>query len=92
MEPFGPHANYLKELERRSRESRVHSPHQLTGLTIASILHDLKHKSLYIKLVKEGDPDFLLQLAKSIAERNDINNHGAYFMTMVKEHNSKKKL
>jgi len=50
---------------------------------IAEILHDDKHKALYIKLAKERNQNKLLELAKGIAERPNIKNKGAYFMKMV---------
>lgn len=73
---------YLKELKRRARESRVYKKYQLTGLEIAQILEDEKHKSLYIKLAKENDSRKLLELAKNIAERKNVRNKGAYFMKL----------
>jgi hypothetical protein len=75
--------DYLDELRKRARESRVYSKHQLVGLEIAQILCDEEHKSLYIKLAKEHDSDKLLRLAKSIAERKNIKNKGAYFMKLL---------
>jgi hypothetical protein len=77
---------YLEELARRSKESRVYRKYQLTGLLIAEILHDEKHKSLYIKLAKTGNGDRLLALAKDVAERKNIKNKGAYFMRIATNH------
>jgi hypothetical protein len=77
------HKNYLKELRKRAKESRVYRKHQLIGLEIAHILHDEKHKSLYIKLAKEQNPDTLLALAKEVAERTQVRNRGAYFMKLL---------
>ena len=74
--------DYLEELKKRKKESRVYSEHQLVGLLIAEILEDDKHKSLYIKLAKENDSDKLLRLAKSVAERKNVENKGAYFMKL----------
>ena len=74
---------YLKELARRSKESRIYRKYQLTGLLIAEILHDEKHKALYIKLAKEGNGERLLALAKDVAERKNIKNKGAYFMRLA---------
>jgi hypothetical protein len=76
--------NYLKELKRRAKESRVYKKYQLIGLEIAKLLDDEKHKSLYIKLAKERGTELLLGLAKEIAERANIKNKGAYFMTCLK--------
>lgn len=85
--------NYLEILKERSKQSRVYKKYQLTGLMIAEILHDDKHKALYIKLAKEHSQAKLLELAKGIAERQNIKNKGAYFMRMVqvlkKEKNGK---
>ena len=69
---------YLSNLRARSKNTRVTTSHQLMGLMIATTLRDLDHRALYIKLAKEGNPDYLLSLAKSIAEKPDIKNHGAY--------------
>ena len=76
--------DYLKELKKRSKESRVYRKYQLEGLEIAQILRDESHKSLYIKLAKEGDAESLRRLAKSIAENRNIKRKGAYFMSCVK--------
>ncbi|MDO8601853.1 MAG: hypothetical protein Q7R62_01840 [bacterium] len=75
--------NYLKDLKERGKESRVYHSHQFVGLEIAVLLHDLEHKSLYIKMAKIHNPDRLLALAKSVAEKRDVKNPGAYFMKLV---------
>ena len=74
---------YMDELKKRSRESRVYKEYQLMGLLIAEALEDEKHKSLYIKLAKEHDGDELLKIAKDVAERANIENKGAYFMKIL---------
>jgi len=74
---------YITELKRRAKESHVYRNYQLTGLEIADILHDRSHKSLYIKLAKEGNARRLLAAAKDVAERKDVKNPGAYFMKVV---------
>ena len=76
---------YLKELVARRKRSHVHTRHQLIGLLIAEALGDRAHKSLYIKMAKEGDPDMLLSLAKDVGERGNVANRGAYFMTTAHE-------
>lgn len=76
-------AAYLKEIARRGKESHVYQKHQLVGLMIAELLHDEKHKSLYMKLAKTKNPDDLIALAKDIADRKNINNKGAYFMSII---------
>jgi hypothetical protein len=76
--------DYLKELKKRAKESRVYKEYQLDGLEIAQLLKDEKHKSLYIKLAKEGDAQKLRRIAKTIAENKNIRNKGAYFMWQLK--------
>ncbi len=75
--------DYLEKLKKRSKESRVYKKHQLFGLEISEILNDQKHKTLYIKLAKENNPENLLRLAKQVAEKKDVLNKGAYFMKIV---------
>jgi len=75
--------NYIEKLFERSQESKIYKKFQLTGLEIASILEDEKHKALYIKLAKQMKEDVLLELAKNIAEKKDIKNKGAYFMKVL---------
>jgi hypothetical protein len=74
---------YVTELKRRGKESHVYTKFQLIGLEISQILNDEKHKALYIKLAKDNNPEMLLGLAKDVAERSNINNKGAYFMSLV---------
>jgi len=80
---------YIKTIQERSKKSHIYSRHQSMGLLLADILGDQEHKSLYIKLAKEGDEQQLLTLAKDISQRKNIRNKGAYFMKMLSE--SKKK-
>jgi len=75
--------DYIELLKKRSEESKVYSPHQLAGLLIAEILNDNGHKSLYMKLAKKHGADKLLKLAKSVADRKNIKNKGAYFMKLL---------
>ena len=74
---------YLQKLKKRGRESRVYRSYQLVGLEIAQLLGDEKHKALYIKLVKQGDAQRLLGLAKEISQKKNVKNKGAYFMTTM---------
>lgn len=74
---------YLKQLQDRGKDSHVYHSHQFIGLEIAMMLHDLEHKSLYIKMAKFHNPDRLLALAKSVVEKRDVKNPGAYFMKLV---------
>lgn len=76
---------YLEALKSRARRSRTYTSYQALGLDIAAILNDWDHKTLYIKLAKDGDPHRLLEVAKSVAERKDIANKGAYFMRVLSE-------
>jgi hypothetical protein len=76
-------SQYLKGLKERGKESHVYHSHQSVGLEIAALLHDTGHKSLYIKMAKIHNPDRLLSLAKSVMEKRDIKNPGAYFMKLV---------
>ncbi len=86
---------YLEVIRERAKQSRVYSEHQLVGLIVAQVLHDEKHKSLYMKLAKSCGTEKILQLAKSVAERKRVKNKGAYFMRMLEIekqiHPSKKK-
>ena len=75
---------YLEVLKQRARESRIYKPCQAIGLDITDLLKDLEHKSLYMRLAKQYDNHALLQLAKQIAERKDVVNKGAYFMSALK--------
>jgi len=74
---------YIDELRERGKTSRVYREHQLIGLIVAQVLDDEKHKSLYIKLAREYGSEKMLQLAKSVAERERVKNKGAYFMRML---------
>ncbi|MCL5017223.1 MAG: hypothetical protein M1155_00955 [Patescibacteria group bacterium] len=76
---------YLKTLEKRSKESRVYKPFQSTGLMLAEILDDQKHKAIYMRLCKIYDNQELIRKARDVAERKSVENKGAYFMKMLKE-------
>jgi hypothetical protein len=73
---------YFFDLALRVKASKVYQPHQLIGLRLAELLNDLTHKSLYMKLAKKHDGNQLLALAGSIAENKNVNNKGAYFMSV----------
>ena len=75
--------DYLQILRDRAKKSRVYKKYQLTGLLIAQLLEDEKHKSLYIKLAKKYNGDELLRIAKDISERKKIKNKGGYFMRIL---------
>ena len=72
--------DYIKTLKERGKQSHVYKKFQLTGLIIAQLLEDEKHKSLYIKLAKEYNNEELMRLAKDVSERKKIEHKGAYFM------------
>lgn len=74
---------YLRELSKRSGQSRAYKSYQTIGLEVADILGDFEHKSLYIKLVKEHGEDKILRIAKTVAEKKDVKNKGAYFMKVL---------
>ncbi len=76
---------YLEILKKRGKESHVYKKFQLTGLLIAQLLNDEKHKSLYIKLAKKHGSDDLLRIAKDVSERKKIQNKGGYFMTVLQK-------
>lgn len=85
MDPLGKIAgSYLQELRRRSEESHAYKSYQLTGLEIANILEDWEHKSLYIRLAKDRGESRMMQLAKEVAEKKNVENKGAYFMMVIK--------
>lgn len=77
--------DYLNKLKKRGSESKVYKKHQLVGLEIARVLEDEKHKSLYIKLAKDNNQEKLMWLAKEIAEKKNVKNKGAYFMSVLKK-------
>lgn len=80
---FNSKNKYIANLKKRSEGSGVHHSHQFLGLEIATLLKDYKHKSLYIKMAKEYDGAELLALAKDVARRADVENSGAYFMSIT---------
>lgn len=82
---------YLEELRKRAKKSRVYQDYQLIGLEVANLLGDIKHKSLYIKLAKEYRNVDILKLAKEIAEKKEIQNKGAYFTKIFFEKYKPKK-
>lgn len=81
---------YFETLKERAKTSRVYRPYQMTGLTLAEILDDNEHKSLYMRLSKIYDNSELIRLAKTLAERKNIDNKGAYFMRLLQASDIKK--
>lgn len=82
---------YLEILKERAKTSRVYRKYQLTGLLIAQLLNDEKHKSLYIKLAKTRNQQKLMSIAKDVSERKNIRNKGAYFMRILQIIQGRKK-
>ncbi len=76
---------YLQTLAKRSKESRVYNPNQMTGLTLAELLKDPEHKAIYMRLAKLYDNEELIQLAKRVAESKNVRNRGGYFMRMLQQ-------
>lgn len=75
--------DYLKKLQKRANNSRISRKFQLVGLEISLLLEDPEHKALYIKLAKENDSDMLMNLAKEISRKKNIDRKGAYFMKVL---------
>lgn len=75
--------DYLKKLRERAKKSRLRTRHQFVGLKISKDLGDEKHKSLYMKLSKEGNPAKLEWLAADITNRKNVEKKGAYFMRVL---------
>lgn len=82
--------DYIKTLKDRNKKSHVYKKFQMMGLEIARLLNDEKHKSLYIKLAKEKNPETLLAIAKDVSQRKNIENKGGYFMKILQEKFPKK--
>lgn len=74
------------------KNSRVYREHQSTGLMLARLLGDIKHKVLYIRLAKQYPVSFLMSLASDIASRDGVKNRGAYFMKVLQQSGKKPKL
>lgn len=77
--------DYLKTLSERKKSTRVFKDFQHTGLVIAQMLDDEKHKALYIKLAKNINKQILMSTAKDVAERSEVENRGAYFMELIRQ-------
>lgn len=75
--------NYLATIKNRAKKSHIYRQFQETGLAIAELLNDQKHKALYIKLAKEYDQQTLLSIAKDVSQRTQIENKGGYFMKVL---------
>ncbi|MCX7589346.1 MAG: hypothetical protein N2Z85_00180 [Patescibacteria group bacterium] len=84
MDKFANLNDYLEQLKKRKKQSKIYQKYQLTGLILADLLKDKKHKTLYIKLAKQINNDKLIEIAKLIKENEKIKNPGAYFMWKLK--------
>ena len=76
---------YLKELAERTKTSHIYRKYQATGVALAELLQDKKHTALYIKLAKQANNEELIRIAKTITEKKDISNYGAYFMKVIQQ-------
>ena len=83
MDSFEEKDTYMRTLRERKKISKIYQFHQLLGLELATILDDEKHKSFYMKLAKEKNPEKLLGMAKDVASRKQVRNKGAYFMRII---------
>jgi hypothetical protein len=81
---------YFDLLKERAKKSKVYRPYQLTGLTLAEILEDPEHKSLYMRLAKIYDNHELIRIAKNLSDKKNIENRGAYFMKILHASDIKK--
>ena len=81
--------SYMDRLKERGEGGRVTKSYQMTGLQLANILDDQKHKGLYMRLAKKYNNNDLMILAKDVADRPNISNRGAYFMKVFKENKNK---
>lgn len=75
----------MDRLKERGEDKRVTKSYQMTGLNISQILNDPDHKALYIKLAKEYNGQKLMELAKDVADRENVNKPGAYFMKLFQK-------
>lgn len=73
----------MEVLRERSKKSHIYKKYQMVGLMLAEILHDDKHKALYIKLAKEHDHERMTDIARSVADKINVKNKGAYFMSVL---------
>lgn len=80
---FARENDYIKKLQERRAKSHIYRKYQLTGLTLSKILEDEGHKVLYMRLARIYDETELMSLAKRVAEREGIQNKGAYFMKLL---------
>ena len=76
--------DYLGNMAKRAKVSKVYTPFQAIGVELADILGDRAHTPLYIRIAKtHPDHQSLMSLAKDISTREGVANRGAYFMKML---------
>lgn len=80
---------YEAVLRERVKSSRVYREYQSTGLELAELLHDPRHKTLYFRLAKMYPRQFLMALAKDVISRREVKNCGAYFMRLLQHARNK---
>ncbi len=76
--------DYLGKIKNRVKNARVYKKFQATGLEMAELLNDAKHKALYMKIAKEYSEQDILPLAKRISQNKKVAKKGAYFMSVLK--------
>jgi len=76
---------YAEVIRERGKTSRVRRSFQFSGLTLTELLHDRNHKTIYLGLARKYDNGWLLRLAKDVLSRENVKNHGAYFMRLFQQ-------
>ncbi len=66
-------------------DTNVSQEFQIFGCELAESLHDLSHKSLYIKLAKELPRNLLLQALQFVADYPNARSKGKLFMFKLKQ-------
>jgi len=74
-----------KKFDPSDTDKYVSQEFQKYAYELAKELDDLPHKSLYMKLAKRHSADTLLKIAKDVADREGVENKGAYFMKIISE-------
>jgi|WetSurMetagenome_2_1015567.scaffolds.fasta_scaffold1429459_1 hypothetical protein len=82
---------YLETLSARRKDARAYHKHQALGAELGELLRDTAHTALYIKLALQFDETRLRTLAKTVAEKRDVKNKGAYFMRVLYSETGKPK-
>ncbi len=66
-------------------DTNVSQEFQIFGCELAESLHDLSHKSLYIKLAKDLPRNFLMQALQFVADYPNARSKGKLFMFKLKQ-------